>query len=113
MNVSNLEQDILFAEGRRRRRHDVFEALKRGLARAVDNNDGAKNRFAFAYLETLLISLLLFVDYAEAEVDFVGLLEMGLHRHNLRKGFLGMFEGAVPVVKDADAIPQLGFLGAS
>lgn len=44
-----------------------------------------------SYLETGRKLLLLLVNYAEAEVNFVGLLEVRLHAHHLRKGFLGVF----------------------
>ena len=42
------------------------------------------------YVETLIKFLLLFVYYTKAKVDFVGLFEVGLHAHDLRKSFLGM-----------------------
>lgn len=43
-------------------------------------------------LETLLELLLLFVDYAETEVDLIGFLKVWLHTHDLRKCFFGMLK---------------------
>ena len=54
--------------------------------------------------ETVIFGLLL-VDDAETKVDLVGLLEVGLHAHDLGKGFLGMLERAETIVEDTDAVP--------
>ena len=62
------------------------------------------------YVQALVELLLLLVYYAEAEVYFVGLLEVGLHAHNLGKGLFGVFKRAIAVVQDANAIPELWFL---
>jgi hypothetical protein len=43
-------------------------------------------------LKTLLVLLLLLVDYTEPEIDFVGLFEVGLHAHDLRERFFGMLK---------------------
>lgn len=64
----------------------------------------------FTYVQTLVEFLLLLVDYAEAEINFVGLLKSWLHAHDLRKRLFGMLEGTIAIVKDTDAIPELGFL---
>jgi hypothetical protein len=58
----------------------------------------------------LLILLLLFVDYTEPKVDFVGLFEIGLHAHDLRKSFLGMLKRPISIIQDANAIPKFWFL---
>lgn len=50
------------------------------------------------YLKTLLEFLLLLVDYAKSEVDLIRLLKIWLHAHDLRKGFLCMFQRAISVV---------------
>jgi hypothetical protein len=63
-----------------------------------------------AYFKTLLELLLLLVDYPETEVDLVGLFEVRLHAHNLRKGFLGMLKRSVPIVQNANTVPQFWFL---
>lgn len=60
---------------------------------------------ALTYIQTLLVFLLLFVDYAEAKVDLVCFLKVGLHVHDLRKCFFGMLEGAIPIIQNADPIP--------
>ena len=62
------------------------------------------------YLQALLKLLLLLVYYAEAEVNLVGFLKARVHAHDLGEGFFGVFERAIAIVKDADAIPELGFL---
>lgn len=41
------------------------------------------NFFACTYVQTLVELLLLLIYYAEAEVDLVCLLEVGLHSHDL------------------------------
>jgi len=62
------------------------------------------------YVQTLVEFLLLLVDYAEAEINLVGLLKSWLHAHDLRKRLFGMLEGAIAIVKDTNAIPELRFL---
>ena len=59
-----------------------------------------------AYLERLVVLLLLLVNYAEAEINFMGLVKVGLHLHDLGEGLLSMLERAVSVVQDADTIPK-------
>jgi hypothetical protein len=53
---------------------------------------------------------LLLVNDAQAKVNFVRFFEVRCHSHDLRKGLLGVFEGAISVVEDANTVPQLGFL---
>lgn len=62
------------------------------------------------HLKTLAILLLLLVYYTESEVYLVGLLEAGLHLHDLGESFLGMVQGSVAIVQDADSVPELRFL---
>jgi len=83
MDVSNLEPNILLSQGSRRRVDDVFETIK-----------------------TLIPLVLLFVYYSEPEVDFVCLLKIGLNVHNLRESLFSVVVAAIPVVQNADAIPQ-------
>ena len=45
-----------------------------------------------AYLQALLEFLLLFVDYAESEVDLVCLFKIWLHAHDLRESLFGVFQ---------------------
>lgn len=63
-----------------------------------------------AYLKTLAVLGLLLVYYAQAKVDLVGLFEIWLHLHDLRKGFLGVIQRAIPVVQNTNAIPQFRLL---
>ncbi len=55
-------------------------------------------------------TLLLLVYYTQPEVDFVCLFKVWRHAHDLRKGFLGVIQGAISVVENADSIPEFGFL---
>jgi hypothetical protein len=40
----------------------------------------------------------LFVYDAEPEVDFIGLLKVGSHPHDLRESLLGMVKGAIAII---------------
>lgn len=62
------------------------------------------------YLEGLVVLLLLLVDYAQPEVYLMGLVEIRLHLHDLRKSIFRVVQGAVSVIQDANAIPKPGFL---
>lgn len=88
IDVPDLKPDVFFRQWSRRVGNNVFEAI-----------------------QTLVELLLLFINYAKTEVDFIGLLERGLHTHHLREGFFGVFQRPVTIVKNAYSIPQLGFLG--
>ncbi len=87
MDVANLEPDVLLSERVRRRVYDVLEAL-----------------------QTRAVLLLLLVNYAEPEVYFVRLLEVGLHLHDLGECLFGVLQRPVAVIQDANAIPELRFL---
>ena len=43
-------------------------------------------------LKTLAEFLLLLVDYAQAEINFVGLFELRGHAHHLRESLLGVIK---------------------
>jgi hypothetical protein len=58
----------------------------------------------------LLVLRLLLVNYTEPEVNFIGLFEVWLHAHDLRKRFLGMLQRPIAIVQDANAVPKFGFL---
>jgi hypothetical protein len=62
------------------------------------------------YVQTLVELLLLFINYTEAEIYFIRLLEVGLHAHDLGKRLLGVLEGAITVIEDTNSVPKLGFL---
>lgn len=85
--MSDLKPDVFLGQWSRRIGDNVLEAL-----------------------EALVILLLLLVDYTQAKVDFICLVEIGLHLHDLRESLLGMLEGAIAIVEDANAIPEFGFL---
>jgi hypothetical protein len=68
------------------------------------------NIFAYTYIQTLVELLLLLVYYAEAEVDLVCLLEVGLHSHDLRESLFSVLQRAIAIVQDANAVPQLRLL---
>lgn len=62
-------------------------------------------KYTVTHFKTLLEFLLLLVNDPKSEVNFVRLLKIWLHSHHLGKGFLGVFQGAVPIVEDADPVP--------
>jgi hypothetical protein len=45
-----------------------------------------------AHLETLIVLRLLLVYDAQTEIDFVGLLKVRLHLHDVREGFFRVVE---------------------
>jgi len=59
----------------------------------------------FSYLETLLVFLLLLVDYAETKVDFVGFFEVWLHAHHLRESLFCMLKRSIAIIQDSDSVP--------
>jgi hypothetical protein len=65
---------------------------------------------ASTYIQTLVELLLLFVNYAEAEINLVGLFEVRLHAHDLREGLFGMLERTITIVENTNAIPKFGLL---
>jgi len=58
----------------------------------------------------LLVFGLLLVNDTEPEIDFVGLFEVGLHTHDLRKRFLGMLKRPIAIIQDANTVPKFRFL---
>ena len=44
------------------------------------------------YIKRLLVLVLLLVDDAETEVDFMSLVKIGIHGHDLRESFFGMIQ---------------------
>jgi hypothetical protein len=104
--MSNLEPDVLFSQWRRWHGNNVSETLQT----ISDGVTGLLASGCSAYLKTLLVLLLLLVNYTEPEVDLVRLFEVRLHAHYLRKGLFGVLKRPVSIVEDADAIPKFGFL---
>lgn len=76
VDMANLEPDILFCKRAGRVGDDIFEAL-RSCQNWLDT------LFTNTHIQTLIELLLLLVNYAQAEVDLVCLLEVGLHAHDL------------------------------
>lgn len=87
VHVTDLEPDVDLGERFRRTGENVPEALQAGGE-----------------------LLLLLVDDTEAEVDFISFFEVWGYFDDTCEGFLGMFEAAVSVVENADAIPQFRIL---
>lgn len=58
------------------------------------------------YLQTLDEFRLLLVYYTEAEVDLVGLVEIGLDLHDLRECLLCVVIAAIAIVENTDSIPE-------
>lgn len=98
--MTNLKPDVLFGKRPRRVIHDVFETLYPTRQQAVENFYRL-----VTHLQTLVVLLLLLVDDSQAEIDFIGLLKVWSHAHNLGESFLRMVQRTVAVIKDTNAIP--------
>jgi hypothetical protein len=57
------------------------------------------------YIQRGLVLCLLLVYYTQSEVDFVGLLEVWGHSHDLRESFFGMFQRSIAIIQDAYSVP--------
>ena len=88
VDMANLEPNVSFCQRGRRVVKNVFKALERQLV-----------------LEQLLVY------DAKAKVDFICLFKMRVHFHDLSKGFLGVLKRVGALVKNTNAVPQLGVLG--
>lgn len=62
------------------------------------------------HVQAFVVLGLLLVYYAEAEVDFVGLVETRRHAHDLRERLFRMLKRAITIVQNANTVPKLGFL---
>lgn len=58
-----------------------------------------------SHLQTLVVFLLLLVDDTQSKVYLIGLFEIRLHAHDLRKCFFGVLEGTVAIIKYSNAVP--------
>jgi hypothetical protein len=87
VHMSDLEPDVFLSEWAGRVRDNVLETV-----------------------QTLVELLLLFVNYAKAEVNLVGLFKCRLHAHNLRESLFGVLEGSVAIIEYSDAVPKLRLL---
>lgn len=58
----------------------------------------SSKRYKNADLKTRLILLLLLINNTQSEVDFVGLVEVWLHAHDLGKGFFRMLKRAIAII---------------
>lgn len=104
MNMSDLEPDVLLVQRAWRIRYNIFEALS-GWSAVLP-----KIWEHIAYLQALLEFRLLLVDYAQSEIDLVGFLEVWLHAHDLGERLFCVFQRAISVIQNPNAVPQLGFL---
>lgn len=99
MDMTNLEPNILFCQRPRWILNNIFEAL-------YDESATARSEEKLViYLQTLVVFLLLFIYYSETKVNFIRLLEVWLHVHDLREGLFGMFKRAVTVIQYANSVP--------
>lgn len=62
------------------------------------------------YLKGEIKLLLLLVYDAEPEIDLIGLFKLGVHLHDCREGFFSVFQGAVTIIQDTNAIPEFWIL---
>lgn len=62
------------------------------------------------HLEALFILLLLLVNNAQSEKDFVRLVKVLVHAQHAGKGLFGVLERPISVVENADAVPELWVL---
>jgi hypothetical protein len=106
MNVANLEPNVLLSKRARRVVDDIFEALKHSQ-QGLNSNRGFNMD---PYIQTVAELLLLLVNYAQAEVNFVGLFKVRGHTHNLGESLLGMVERTIPIVEDTNSIPEFWLL---
>lgn len=106
MDMTDLKPYVLLGQRCRRRVDNVLEALQKSGS-AFSGRCGQRS---VTYLEGLVVLLLLLVDYTQPEVYLMGLVEIRLHFHNLRKRIFGVVQGAVSVIQDANAVPEAGFL---
>lgn len=104
VDMADLEPDVLFTEWPWRIADNVFEALSIVSVRVKSKTRSATN------LKTLLVFVLLLVYDAQAEVDLIGLLKVGLHAHDLGEGFLCMIKRPIAVIEYTYAVPQFGLL---
>lgn len=87
MHVTNLEPDIFLSQRSWWIRNNVPETLG-----CISNVSYQLITSVKTYLKTLLVLLLLLVNYTKPEVNLIRLFEIWLHAHNLRERFFGMFE---------------------
>jgi hypothetical protein len=90
MNMTNLKPDVDFGQRLGRIGQNILEAIERQIV-----------------LELLL------VDDPQSKVNFIGLVEIRVHIHDLRKRFLGILQGSISIVQDAYPVPQFRVLGVS
>lgn len=103
VHMTNLEPDVFFGKRSRRIGDNVFETLPK-----CQKNRAVLSRTSD--LQALIVLLLLLVDNAKSKVDFVGLLEIRLHAHDLGERFLGMLKRSIAIVEYANTVPQFRLL---
>lgn len=94
IHMTNLEPNILFCQRAGRIINNVSEALWLVVSALVCQGLSMGKY----YLQTLLVLLLLLVNYTKSEVYLVCLLEVRFHSHHLRECFFSMLERAITVV---------------
>jgi hypothetical protein len=91
VDVTDLEPDVFFCQRGWWNRNDISETLE-----VV--NTYADSALSKTYLKTLLVFLLLLVNYAKPEINFICLLEVGLHSHYLRECLLGVLKRSISII---------------
>jgi hypothetical protein len=88
VDMTDLEPNVFLRKGTRRVGDNILEAL-----------------------QALVKLLLLFVYDSQSEIDFIRLLEIRSHAHDLGESLLCVVQRAIAIIKDTNSVPQLGFLG--
>ena len=88
MHVTNLEPNVFFIQWAWRIVDDVSKTLH--ITQSASYHQ--PSALQFTHLQALLKFLLLFIDYAKSEIDFICLLKVWLHPHDLRECFFSMIQ---------------------
>ena len=92
MDVTDLKPNILFCQWGRWNGNNISETLE------LVNIPRSLCWLQVTYLQTLLVLLLLLVNYAKTEINFISLFKIRLHSHDLRKCFLSVFKRPISII---------------
>jgi hypothetical protein len=98
--MSDLEPNILNGQWFGWIRNNISKALSCQLGQCTMST----------HVQTFRILGLLLIDYTQAKVDFVGLVKVWGHAHDLTESFLCVVQRAVTVIQYTNSVPKLWFL---